>query len=130
MFLFDLPEWLEAERAGIPTLELLAGRVLVSRKKVVRYIRRMDTQVQVPLIVAVALLTLMRNPGEWGKAAVETAAGLSLDDFITLTIPAAVEARTLGISVDEFRAYAQVTGGRIAPGALTAGVPAEYMVLL
>ena len=135
-YLFDVPGWLVEVWPGCGVLEFLAGRVKFSKLRaqwrawrLAKRIGRSDT----PLLMALAVDLVIDEADGWVTAAFEaypTETTLKPIEFLEKTLPAAAEARELGIPVEDFAEYVRISGGRIPAGALTAGVPAEYAAVL
>lgn len=137
VYLFDVPGWLvEEDWLDYEVLEFLAGRVKFSKLRaqwrawrLAKRIGRSDT----PLLMALAVDLAVDEVDEWVVAAFvayPTKTALKPIEFLEKTLPAAAEARELGIPVEDFAEYVRISGGRIPAGALTAGVPAEYAAVL
>lgn len=135
--LFDVPQWVVDDWLDYEVLEFVAGRVKTSRLRAQwrawRLSRRLGRD-DIPLLLSIAIGIVVTDVDEFIRAAVDARSTLherlSPIDLLELTLPAAVEARELGMSVEDFAEYVHVSGGRIPAGALTAGVPAEYAAVL
>lgn len=88
----------------------------------------------IPHLLSIAIGMVVSEVDEFVRAAVNARLTLperlSPGDLLKLTLPAAVEARGLGMPVEDFAEYVHVSCGRIPAGALTAGVPAECAAVL
>lgn len=137
VYLFDVPGWLvEEDWLNYEVLEFLAGRVKFSKLRAQwrawRLAKRLGRH-DIPLPMALAADLAIDEVDEWVTAAFEaypTKTALKPMEFLEKTLPAAAEARELGMPVNDFAEYVCISGGRIPAGALTAGVPAEYAAVL
>lgn len=136
-YLFDVPGWAFEGWMNFPTLELVAGKVTGSKFGAIRRtsrLRKLLGHSDLPLLFAMAVPDV-REMDEWQIAALRYyPSGLALpidpQQFFAETFPATAEARDSGMTVNEFAEYIRVTSGRIPPGAISSGVPAEYAAVL
>lgn len=136
-YLFDVPEWVFEDWVDYEVLEFVAGCVKTSRLRAQwragRLSRRLGRD-DIPLLLSIAIGMVVSEVDEFVRAAVNARLTLperlSPGDLLRLTLPAAVEARGLGMPVGAFAGYVHVSCGRTPVGALTAGVPAEYAAVL